>query len=452
MIVLGAGPAGEVASGLLAGEGLDVALVERELVGGECAFWACMPSKALLRPGELLAEDRRVPGVPSGELDAEKVLTRRDQVIHDLDDASQLPWLEDRGITLYRGQARFEGPRAIAVEAEDGATETLTARRAVIIAVGSGAVIPPVPGLREIAPWTNREATTAKHVPNAMIVLGGGAVGCEMAQAWSSLGSKVTLVESMDRLLPSAEPFAGTLVAESLREQGVEVRTAATATEAGRGKDGEFRLSLQSDEDLIADQLLVCVGRRPHTDDLGLETIDLNPGDAIRVDPRMRVPHHADWLYAIGDVNGRALVTHAGKYQAAIAAATIMNRAASADWDGPLTPQVVFTEPQVASVGYTLKRALDAGIRARAVEGDPGATPGASFIGKGGRSGARIVVDEEREVIVGATFVGPEIAESLQAATIAVVGEVPLRRLVHAMPAFPTRSEMWLRLLADWRP
>jgi pyruvate/2-oxoglutarate dehydrogenase complex dihydrolipoamide dehydrogenase (E3) component len=452
VIVLGAGPAGEVACGLLAGEGLDVAVVERELVGGECAFWACMPSKALLRPGELLAEDRRVPGVPAGELDAEKVLQRRDQVIHGLDDASQLPWLEDRGITLYRGQARFEGPRTIAVETEDGATETLTARRAVIIAVGSGAAIPPVPGLGEIAPWTNRQATTAKHVPSSMIVLGGGAVGCEMAQAWSSLGSKVTLVESMDRLLPNAEPFAGRLVEESLTDGGVEVHTGASALEAARGDEGEFRLSLQSGEELIADELLVCVGRRPHTDDLGLETIALEPGATIRVDPRMRVPHHADWLYAIGDVNGRALVTHAGKYQAAVAAATIMNREASADWDGPLTPQVVFTEPQVASVGYTLKRALDAGIRARAVEGDPAATPGGSFIGKGGRSGARIVVDEEREVIVGATFVGPEIAESLQAATVAVVGEVPLRRLAHAMPAFPTRSEMWLRLLADWRP
>jgi dihydrolipoamide dehydrogenase len=452
VIVLGAGPAGEVASGLLADEGLDVAVVERELVGGECAYWACMPSKALLRPGELLAEDRRVPGVPTGELDAGRVLTRRDQVIHDLSDASQLPWLEDRGITLYRGQARFDGPRTIAVEARDGAGETLTARRAVIIAVGSGAAIPPLPGLREIAPWTNREATTAKQVPSSMMVLGGGAVGCELAQAWSSLGSHITLVESMDGLLPGAEPFAGKLVAESLQEQGVELHIGATATEAGRGNEGEFRLSLESGEELVAEELLVCVGRRPHTDDLGLETIALEAGATIRVDPRMRVPHHADWLYAIGDVNGRALVTHAGKYQAAIAAATIMNRAASADWDGPLTPQVVFTEPQVASVGYTLQRALDAGIRARAVEGDPGATPGGSFIGKGGRSGARIVVDEEREVIVGATFVGPEIAESLQAATIAVVGEVPLRRLAHAMPAFPTRSEMWLRLLADWRP
>jgi pyruvate/2-oxoglutarate dehydrogenase complex dihydrolipoamide dehydrogenase (E3) component len=283
-------------------------------------------------------------------------------------------------------------------------------------------------------------------------VLGGGAVGCEMAQAWSSLGSKVTLVESKDRLLPNAEPFAGELVGDALGEQGVDVRTGVSAADAGRGNEGELRLSLETGEELVADELLVCVGRRPHTDDLGLETIDVKPGETIRVDERMRVPHHADWLYAIGDVNGRALVTHAGKYQAAIAVATIMNRAASADWDGPLTPQVVFTEPQVASVGYTLERALDAGIRARAVEGDPGATPGASFTGKGGRSAARIVVDEEREVLIGATFVAPEIAESLHAATFAIVGEVPLRTLAQAMPAFPTRSEMWLRMLADWRP
>jgi pyruvate/2-oxoglutarate dehydrogenase complex dihydrolipoamide dehydrogenase (E3) component len=203
---------------------------------------------------------------------------------------------------------------------------------------------------------------------------------------------------------------------------------------------------------VAADELLVCVGRRPRTEDLGLETVALTPGETIPVDDHMRVPHHSDWLYAVGDVTGRALLTQAGKYHAAIATATIMNREASADWDGPLTPQVVFTEPQVASVGHTLERALAAGIVARAVDADPGSTPGASFIGKGGRSGARIVVDERREVMIGATLVGPGIAESLQAATFAIVGEVPLRRLAQAMPAFPTRSEVWLRLLADWRP
>ncbi|HLI59220.1 MAG TPA: NAD(P)/FAD-dependent oxidoreductase [Solirubrobacteraceae bacterium] len=452
VIVLGAGPAGEVACGLLAEEGLDVAVVERELVGGECAYWACMPSKALLRPGELRDEVRRVPGVSGGELDAASVLARRDNVIHELDDAAQLPWLEDRGITLYRGHARLDGERTIALERGDGTTEALTARRAVIIAVGSGADIPPVPGLRELAPWTNREATTAGRAPRSMIVLGGGAVGCEMAQAWSSLGSQVALVESMDSLLPKAEPFAGALVAESLAEKGVDVRTGATASGAARDEAGDFRLALEGGEGLVGEALLVAVGRRPHTDDLGLETVDLEPGATIRVDSRMRVPAHAGWLYAIGDVNGRALLTHAGKYQARIATATIMNREASADWDGSLAPQVVFTEPQVASVGHTLATALKAGIRARAVDADPGATAGASFVGKGARSGARIVVDEDREVIVGATIVGPEIADSLHAATVAVVGEVPLRRLAHAIPAFPTRSEVWLRLLGDWRP
>jgi pyruvate/2-oxoglutarate dehydrogenase complex dihydrolipoamide dehydrogenase (E3) component len=452
VIVLGAGPAGEVACGLLAEAGLDVAVVERELIGGECAYWACMPSKALLRPGELLAEERRVRGVPTGELDVAAVLARRDQVIHELDDASQLPWLADRGITLYRGHGRLDGERRVALERRDGTPAAITARRAVIVAVGSGAAIPPVPGLREITPWTNRQATTADRAPGSMIVLGGGAVGCEMAQAWSSLGSRVALVESMESLLPKAEPFAGALVAESLAEQGVDLHVGDTASRAAREEPGDFRLSLQSGQELVAEALLVCVGRRPHTDDLGLETVGLEPGATIRVDSRMRVPAHDGWLYAIGDANGRALLTHAGKYQAQIAAATIMNREASAAWDGPLTPQVVFTEPQVASVGYTLQGALDAGIRARAVDGDPGATAGASFVGKGGRSGARIVVDEDREVIVGATLVGPEIAEALHAATIAVVGEVPLHRLAHAIPAFPTRSELWLRLLADWRP
>ena len=447
VVVLGAGPAGERAASLLAAEGLDVALVERELVGGECAYWACMPSKALLRPGELLAEDRRVPGVPVGALDVPVVLDRRDEVIHGIDDASQLGWIEERGITLVRGAGRLDGERRVTV-----GDDVLTARRAVVIAVGSGALIPPVPGLGEIAPWTNREATTATHAPERLIILGGGPVGCEMAQAWSSLGSEIILVQAGPGLLSRSEPFAGELVAESLREQGVEVRLGQAAVQAGLGNAGEFRLSLEGGDELVADELLVCVGRTPHTDELGLETVGLAPGETITVDDRMRVPHHGDWLYAIGDVNGRSLLTQAAKYQAAIVAANVMTRTAVAAWDGALTPQVVFTEPQVASVGQTLQRALRSGIAARAVDADPGRTPGASFVGKGGRTAARIVVDEAREVIVGATLVGPEIAESLHAATVAIVGEVPLRRLAHAMPAFPTRSEVWLTLLADWRP
>jgi dihydrolipoamide dehydrogenase len=457
VIVIGAGPAGEVCAGRLAGEGLDVAVVERELVGGECAYWACMPSKALLRPAQVLAEAARVPGAReavTGPLDVTAALKRRDAVIHDLSDDAQLPWLRDREITLVRGQGRLDGERRVRV-----GERLLEATRAVVIAVGSGAAIPPVPGLREISPWTNRAGTTAKRPPQRLTVLGGGAVGCELAQAWATFGSTVTLVEAAPVLIPGSEPFASALLHESMDELGIDVRVGAKATAAARDGDGEdgdgFTLTLAGDDrPLRADELLVAVGRRPLTDDLGLETVGMRTaaGDTIAVDDRMRVAAHREWLYAVGDVNGRALVTHAGKYQALVACATIMNRDASASWDGPRSPRVVFTEPQIAAVGLTLDQALADGVAARAVDADPGRTPGASFVGRGARSGARIVVDERREVIVGATFVGPEIAESLHAATVAIVGEVPLRRLVHAIPPFPTRAEVWLRLLEDWAP
>lgn len=447
VIVIGAGPAGEVCAGRLAGAGLDVVLVERELVGGECAFWACMPAKALLRPAELLAEVARVPGAReavTASLDAGAVLARRDEVIHDLDDSVQLPWIEELGIRLVRGQARLDGERRVIVD-----DELLEARRAVVIAVGSGAAMPPVDGLAQLAPWTNRQGTQAKRVPERLTVLGGGAVGCELAQAWCSLGSEVTLVEAMARLLAEEEPFAGEQLAESLRHQGVDVRCDVEATRASRDGHGTLILTLAGGEQLRSDELLVAVGRRPHTDDLGLETVGLKPGATISVDDRMRVPGHS-WLYAIGDVNGRALLTHAGKYQARVASGVIMNRDARAVWDGDQSPRVVFTEPQIAAVGQTLQAALDAGVPARAVDAEIGRTAGASFVGKGAPARARIVVDEERSVIVGATFTGPEVADSLHAATIAIVGEVALARLAHAMPAFPTRSEVWLKLLEAW--
>jgi dihydrolipoamide dehydrogenase len=446
-IVIGAGPAGEVAAGRLADGGLSVAIVEPELIGGECSFYACMPSKALLRPGELLAEVRRVPGAAqavNGDLDVAAVLERRDEVIHDLDDSSQLPWLESRGIELFRERGRLDGERRVLA-----GQEVLVAEKAVIVATGTGTLIPPIDGLGDVEPWTNREATTSKSVPARLAILGGGVVGVEMAQAWRTLGSQVTLVEAADRLIAREEPFASEQVAESLRERGVDVRLGQKAT-AVRREGGEVTLELEGGPAVVADELLVAVGRRPRTDDLGLESVGLEAGKSIEVDDSMRATGvDGDWLYAIGDVNGRTLLTHMGKYQARIAADVIRGRAASATADGPVSPRVIFTDPQVAAVGHTLASAKDAGIDARAVDAPTSGNAGGSFYGKDAPGTTRLVVDQDGAVIVGATITGSEIADFLHAATIAVVGEVPLERLAHAVPSFPTRSEVWLDLLAE---
>ncbi len=444
VIVIGAGPAGEVCAGRAADAGLRVAIVEQELIGGECSYYACMPSKALLRPGELLHETERVPGVRemvSGELDPKLVLARRDEVIHDRDDSSQLPWLEDRGIELFRGQGRLDGERTVIT-----GNERLTAARAVVIATGTTAAIPPIDGLAEARPWTNREATTAEEVPGRLLILGGGAVGVEMAQAWSSLGSSVTLVEAEPRILATEEPFASEQIGDGLESAGVEIRTGVKAVAASRGDGGQVTLRLDGGEELRGEELLVAVGRRPRTAELGLESAGVEAGGYLKVDDQLRVGG-SDRLYAIGDVNGRALLTHMGKYQARICVDTILGKDAAARADLIGSPRVVFADPQLAAVGRTLAAAESEGIKARAVDVETAANAGASFHGRNAPGTSRIVVDTDREVIVGATFVGPEIAESLHAATIAVSAAVPVSELAHAVPAFPTRNEVWLKLL-----
>ena len=441
-VVVGAGPAGEVCAGRLAGHGLEVSLVERELVGGECSYYACMPSKALLRPGELVDEVERVPGAGLAQppLDPPRVLGRRDEVIHDLDDSVQLPWLQRRGIELVRGQARLDGERRVRV-----GDEVLHARRAVVIATGSTAALPPFPGLAEVAPWTNRQATTAKAVPGRLLVLGGGVVGVQMAQAYATLGTSVALVEAVPRLIAREEEFASEQVADGLRARGVDVHLGVKAVAASRG-DRQVRLELEGGETLAGDELLVGVGRRPNTAELGLETVGLEPGENVEVDDRLRAGGR-DWLYAVGDVNGRALLTHAGKYQAGVAADVIAGHDVRATTDGPVSPRVVFTDPQVAAVGHTVASAREAGLEVRHVDQPTASVAGSSFRGRNAPGTARLVIDERRGVIAGATFTGPETAELLHAATIAFVAEVPLDRLRHAIPAFPTRTELWLRLL-----
>jgi pyruvate/2-oxoglutarate dehydrogenase complex dihydrolipoamide dehydrogenase (E3) component len=443
VVVVGAGPAGEVCAGRLAEHDLSVALVERELVGGECSFYACMPSKALLRPAQALAEARRVQGAAQalvGRLDVEATLARRDEIVHDFDDAAQLPWLKERRIELVRGHGRLAGERLVLVDD----SRLLWARAAVVLATGSGAAMPPIDGLLESRPWTNREATSAKTVPRSLLVLGGGVVGVEMAQAYTSLGATVTIVEAGERLLLGEEELVSSLVDDALRELGVEVLLGRSARSVRR-EGARVTVALEDGRELAAEELLVAVGRRPRTDDLGLELLGLQPGKPVAVDDGLRVPHH-DWLYAIGDVNGRVLLTHMGKYQGRLVADRILGKPATLLLDGRSSPRVIFTEPQIAAVGHTLASAREQGLRVRAVDVPTGANAGASYVGHGAPGTVRLVVDEERRVLAGATFTGVEVAEMLQAATIAIVGEVPLERLRHAVPCFPTRSEVWLGL------
>jgi dihydrolipoamide dehydrogenase len=408
-----------------------------------------MPSKALLRPQELLDEVARVPGAAEAlngrGVDAVATLARRDQIVNNLDDSNQVPWLVSRGITLLRGSARLDGERRVIV-----GDDVYEAREAVIVATGTTAARPPIPGLADVPAWTNREITTTSDIPTRLVVLGGGVVGVEMAQAWHSLGAEVTVIEALDRLLPREEPFASEQVEASLVNHGIEVHTGVRATSVAQDEDGTFSVELEDGGSASGDRLLVAVGRKPLTDDLGLETVGLTAGRSIDVDESLRVPGQ-DWLYAIGDVNGIALLTHMGKYQARVAADHILGDGdARIEVPGPLSPRVIFTDPQVAAVGHTLQSALDAGIAAKEIDLPTSGTAGASFHGRNAAGTTRFVVDSEREVLVGVTFVGPDVADFLQAATIAVAGEVPLKRLVHAIPPFPARSELWLKFIEAW--
>jgi pyruvate/2-oxoglutarate dehydrogenase complex dihydrolipoamide dehydrogenase (E3) component len=447
VVVIGAGPGGEVAAGRLAEAELEVAIVEDRKVGGECSFWACMPSKGLLRPGEILVEARRIPGAAEaidGELDVAAVLARRDEIIHDLDDSAQLPWLEQRGIALFRGWGRLDGEKRVVV-----GEETIEVRRAVFLAGGTTPLLPPIDGLAEAEPWTNREATTSEHVPASLIIMGGGVVGVEMSQAYVSLGGRVTLIEGERRLLPREEEFACEQVTEALAEQGVDIRTGRNATAVRRDGDG-VSVTLDDGATVSAEELLVAVGRSPQVKGLGLETVGIEPDGYVEVDEHARVGGH-DWLYVIGDLNGRAPFTHMAKYQARVAADHVLGKDSAAQHgaDGTLAPRVIFTDPQVAAAGHTTKTAEDAGLNARVVDIPTSGNAGGSYYGRGARGTSRFLVDEQRGVIVGATITGSEVADFLHAATIAIIGEVPVTRLRHAVPAFPTRSEIWLKLTEE---
>jgi len=463
VIVIGAGPVGESAAERTVRGGLTAAVVERRLVGGECNYYGCIPSKALLWPMELAAAAGRMPGLElRGPIDAAAVTARRDEFVFHYDDSGPVRDLEHYPATFVRGQGRLAGPLRVEVTDPDGGARALQARRAVVLATGSDPLIPDVPGLAEARPWTNREATAVHKAPGRLAVIGGGPVACEMAQALLSLGShEVTMLVRDDRLLPRTEPFAGELLAKSFQESGINVRFGHTAAGVQRPvPGGPVTVEVDDGSRFEADEILVATGRRPVVRDIGLETVGMAPDGPIAVDSSLRATGVRDgWLYAVGDVNGINPLTHMGKYQARVAGDVIAARAKGLPDDGPTlrdiadsrgAPQTIFTDPEICMAGRTEAEARAAGFKVRAVEIDMASTPGAELQADGYTGRAKAVVDEDRRVLLGVTIAGPGVNDHLHAATVAVTGDVPLDRLWHAVAAFPTVSEFWLYLLQEY--
>jgi dihydrolipoamide dehydrogenase len=469
VIVIGAGPVGQTVAERSRAAGLSVAVVERELVGGECSYWGCVPSKALLRPVLAVAEAERVDGAReavSGPINTAGVFGRRDRYVSNWDDSGQADWVTATGSELIRGHGRLDGPRRVAIATPNGNAVQLAARHAVAICIGSRAALPDLPGIAEARPWTNREGTDSNTVPERLAVVGGGGVAVEMATAWQGLGSSVTLLARRSGLLPRMEPFVGEFVGRGLSESGVDVHVGVSITKLHRPRGtGPVTLDLDDGSELEVNEVMFATGRAPLTDDIGLDTVGLTPGTWLNVNDTLQVRDVDDgWLYAVGDANHRALLTHQGKYQARVAAGAIAARAASqlvdttpwspfvATADTLAVPQAFFTDPEAGSVGMTAQVAEQLGHRIQVVDVEIGeVVTGAKLYADGYWGRARMVVDRERRFLLGVTFVGPGVGEMLHSATIAVAGQVSLDRLWHAVPCFPTVSEVWLRLLEAYR-
>jgi dihydrolipoamide dehydrogenase len=476
VIVIGGAAAGENAAQYASQDsGLDVVIVEEALVGGECSYWACMPSKGLLRPVEVLDIGRHLPGVKQAllgrDLDVNAVLARRDTIVNHLDDASQVQWCLTTGIDVIRGRASLAGAKTVEITTPDGASRTITARHAVVLDTGSSPAMPPIDGLAAARPWTSRDVTNIHTIPRRVLIIGGGVVACEAATWLNGLGvEQLTIVEGEPRLLARNEPFAGEMVADYLRAAGVRVelstRVAAVSrpqlNDAGYGllHGGEVTVTLDDGQVIAADEVVVAAGRRANSTGIGLASVGLDEGGPVHVDDHMCVTAvPGEWLYAIGDLTGRALLTHMGKYQARVCGEVIAARAAGEALDTSMfsrhvdladhdrVPQVTFTNPEVGSVGLTERGARDQGIAVEAVEYDLASLAGTYVMREDYVGRAKLVIDQASDTIVGATFVGSEVADLVHAATVAVIAKVPLAAMWHAVPSYPTPSEIWLRLL-----
>jgi dihydrolipoamide dehydrogenase len=453
VVVIGSGPPGENAAGRAVDNGLSAAIVEERLAGGECTFFGCIPSKTLIRPGDALAAVRRVPGAAeavTGTIDLAAALAQRDYMTSNWTDQGDRNWFASKSIEFVRGHGRLAGEKRVEVSLRDGGRRTLVARRAVVLACGTVPAMPPIEGLAEAAPWDNRDATAVKELPRRFVVMGGGAIGAELAQCFRRLGSEeVTVIEGGPRLLGREEPFAGEEVAKAFEAEGISVLTGVRVVAVRRtAQDTAVTVVLDDGREIEGDELLVAVGRRPNTADVGLDTVGLEPGKFLDVDDRLRAKGvEGGWLYGVGDVNGLALFTHMGKYQGRLFGDVVAGKDVRDLADHDVVPRVTFTDPQVAAVGLTEEQARERGLDVRTVSYDTGGVAGAYTRGNDIHGTSFIVVDQAARTIVGATFTGPDVQEIVHAATVAIAGKVTLDTLWHAVPSFPTVSEVWLRLL-----